>query len=291
MSHGHRLPYRRCVITDEISQDIERAIALALEFGLEGLEIRSVWDKTIHELNDDELARLKRLADEAGLAIPAVAPPFLKCRIDSPDEWTQHRRILERTFRAADRLGARIVRGFTFWRQDSYLDHWERIVDAYLAVVPAIEQSDLTVAIENEGACMIGTTEPLVRLVREINSRHVRALWDPANGFHDGERAYPDAYQRVISETVHIHVKDGRITGDRHEHAILGDGQVGLGDVFGALARDSFDQWVSLETHYRPNAIEADFRRPGGRAFSESGEQGTYECLTAWNRLLGFEEG
>jgi len=62
-------PYRRSVVSDEISQDLDRAIALAREFGIEGLDIRSVWGKTVHELDDDELRRLKGAADAAGLAI------------------------------------------------------------------------------------------------------------------------------------------------------------------------------------------------------------------------------
>ena len=44
-------PYRRSVVSDEISQDLDRAIALAREFGIEGLDVRSVWGKTVHELD------------------------------------------------------------------------------------------------------------------------------------------------------------------------------------------------------------------------------------------------
>ena len=41
---------KRGVITDEISQDIEKAASLAKQYGLTGLEIRSVWEKGPHEL-------------------------------------------------------------------------------------------------------------------------------------------------------------------------------------------------------------------------------------------------
>jgi L-ribulose-5-phosphate 3-epimerase len=280
------LPYRRCVITDEISQDLDRAIALATAFGLQGLEIRSVWGQTIHELDDAQLQRLKAAAGAADLAIAAVAPPFLKGAIDEPEEWRQHRQILERTLRAAEMLDARIVRGFTFWRQGTLADAWERIVAAYREVLPTIERSGCVVAVENEGACMIGTTAPLVRLVHELASPQVRALWDPANGFHDGELAMPDAYARVMPDTVHLHLKDGRIADGKHEHAILGEGQVGIRSVLQALAADGYAGWVSLETHYRPPQHQPNYRTPGGAAFSEAGEFATWQCLTAWDQLL-----
>jgi len=71
------------------------------------------------------------MADEAGLRIPSVAPPFLKCEIDSEAEWRQHKLILLRSLRAAEALGATVVRGFTFWRRAGVERHFERIVDAY----------------------------------------------------------------------------------------------------------------------------------------------------------------
>ena len=278
--------YRRSVISDEISQDLDRAIALAREFGLEGLDVRSVWGKTVHELDDDELGRLRGAADAAGLAIPSVAPPFLKCEVDSAEEWARHRQILERSLRAAERLGARYVRGFTFWKRVGVSRHWPRIVEAYREVAPTIERSGLVVAIENEGACMLGTTELLPRLIEEIGSPSVRALWDPANGAHDGELPYPDAFERIMPLTVHVHLKDGRHVGGRWQHAIVGQGEVGLVEVSRALAERGYDGWVALETHYRPAPIDADLRSPRGEAFSELGEQGTRACLIGWQDVL-----
>ena len=269
---------RRSVITDEISQDLDRAIALAREFDLEGLDIRTVWDKRIDLLDEDELARLRRASDDAGLAIPSIAPPFLKC---NHDEWPEHKRVLERSMRAADRLGATIIRGFTFWKGAATFD---QIVDAYREVAPAIERAGMVVGIENEPSCVIGTTERLPELLAAIGSPAVKALWDPANGAHDGERAVPDAYERVIADTVHVHLKDGRHVNGKWEHAIVGEGEVGVVDVLRALRH--FDGWIALETHYRPKPTGADLTRPGGSALSELGEEGTRACLVGWDRAL-----
>jgi sugar phosphate isomerase/epimerase len=273
-------PYRRSVITDEISQDLDRAIRLAGEFGLEGLDIRSVWEKGVHQLDDDELDRLRSSADRAGLAIPSIAPPFLKC---NPDQWPEHRRILERSLRAAERLGARVVRGFTFWKGAA---SFERIVEAYREVAPTVERAGLLLGIENEPSCVVGTTEELPRLLRQIGSPAVRALWDPANAAHDGERAYPDGFARVIDDTVHVHLKDGRHVDGRWEHAIVGQGEVGLVEVSRALAERGYAGWVALETHYRPRPTGADLTRPGGSSLSELGEEGTRACLIGWERVL-----
>ena len=44
--------FKKGVITDEISQDFKTAVDLALKYGLNGIEIRSVWEKGPHELQN-----------------------------------------------------------------------------------------------------------------------------------------------------------------------------------------------------------------------------------------------
>ena len=49
--------FTRAVITDEISQDLEHAAAMAREFGLDQLEMRTARDVRIDNMSADELAR------------------------------------------------------------------------------------------------------------------------------------------------------------------------------------------------------------------------------------------
>ena len=46
--------YKTAVITDEISQDLRVATALVREYGLNGLEIRSVGEKNPFQMSDAE---------------------------------------------------------------------------------------------------------------------------------------------------------------------------------------------------------------------------------------------
>ena len=67
------------VITDEVSQDLEKVAALAKEFGLSGLEIRSVWNKAPHELDKTDIARIKKILADYGMEVCSIASPFFKC--------------------------------------------------------------------------------------------------------------------------------------------------------------------------------------------------------------------
>lgn len=280
------IPYRRCVISDEISQDLDRAIALARDFGLEGLEIRTVWDRRIDQLDANDLDRLAKACTTAGLTIPALAPPYLKCTHSDAAERGEHRAIFERTVQAAERLGASIIRGFTFWRDVHPLGHWDLIVETYRSIAPIAERAGVVVGIENEPACMLGTTEHLPRLIGDIGSPAVRILWDPANAAHEGERAWPEGFERAFPLTAHVHLKDGRHISGKWEHAIVGEGAVDLVQVSRALRRHGYAGWVSLETHYRPAPTDADLRRPGGLSLSYLGEEGTRACLVGWENVL-----
>lgn len=153
-------------------------------------------------------------------------------------------------------------------------------------MAPEVERSGLTLAIENEGACVLGTTERIPELLEAVGSPSVRAIWDPANGAHDGELPYPTAFERIVPWAVHVHLKDGQHVAGRWEQRVVGEGEVGLLAISRGLVSSGYEGWVALETHYRPRAIGADFSRPSGEAFSELGEEGTYACLKGWERVL-----
>ena len=92
---GKRLLFRRSVITDEISQDPEKAAQLAKKYGLEALEIRSVWDKEPYELTPEEAGRLAAIAHAYGFKISAVCGPVFKCDLNDPHEVDAHFDILK----------------------------------------------------------------------------------------------------------------------------------------------------------------------------------------------------
>ncbi len=71
--------FKLAVFTDEVSQDFEQAIAVALEYNLDGLEIRSVWDMPPHQIDAKSIERmqdlLKKSPDWNGKpALKAVEP-------------------------------------------------------------------------------------------------------------------------------------------------------------------------------------------------------------------------
>ncbi|MGH2351812.1 MAG: sugar phosphate isomerase/epimerase family protein [Chloroflexota bacterium] len=283
--------FTRAVITDEITQDLDLAARMASGFGLDQLEIRTAWDIRIDHMIPQDLQRVKETAQRYGLGIVCLATPFLKCDLGNDAEYREHLDILRRSISAAHVLGAKIIRTFTFWKQGDLQPNFDRIVQAYAEPARMAAGEGITLAVENEPACFVGTGHEAAEFLAAVNSPAVKAVWDPGNACWTGrEQAVPDGYERLKPHIAHVHLKDVILNGPsgQPEATVLGQGDVHIPEQLAALVRDGYTGCASLETHYRVKAhlSEEAVNRPGGSAFSEGGEEASRLCLEAWNQMM-----
>ena len=281
------------VITDEISQDLERVVEVAAEYGVTALEPRSVWDKAPQELTDEECRQIKQIADDAGMAICCIASPFLKCDLGDEDQYRTHLAYLRRFAQMAHIWDCRIIRGFTFWKTGPAQSVWQQLIDAYEEPLRICEQEDLYVGIENEASTHIATAREAARLYEDINHPRLRAIWDPANEVcaEEGETPFPDAWERMKPWMIHVHIKDAVKDAEHPDRARcvpVGEGAIDYPGQFQALIDMGYEDYCSLETHWRPEAeLESELlNRPGGASFSAGGEIASHICLENINNIL-----
>ena len=103
---------RLSVITDEIDPSLDHALDVCEELDLDAVELRTLDGKQIVDHSEAELEAVKAELDRRGLAVCAIASPFLKC-----DRGEDQDAVLERTLRAAAALEAPVVRAFGYWRE------------------------------------------------------------------------------------------------------------------------------------------------------------------------------
>src|SRR6476661_725542 len=61
---AHACPFKLAVINDEITQDFEKACAIVSgDFGLHWIELRSMWNKNVTELNEKELQDSRKILE------------------------------------------------------------------------------------------------------------------------------------------------------------------------------------------------------------------------------------
>jgi L-ribulose-5-phosphate 3-epimerase len=285
--------FKKGVITDEISQDFKIAVGLALKYKLDGVEIRSVWEKGPHELDLKDIKEIKNILSDTDLDVCGISSPFFKCDIDNENEISQNIEILKKSIELAKCLGTDLVRGFTFWSKGSFEENIDKIVSKFEKPLEIIQKENIKLVLEFDPGVFATNAKKLVRIIEEIESPYIMGLWDPGNDIYDpdGEIPFPDGYEIIKPYMLHMHLKDakklpnGEIVGTP-----IGEGQVDYKGQFKELIKNGYDGYVVLETHYRTNHDigEELLSLPKGSKFSHHGYKATEECLIKWEELLAF---
>ena len=280
------------VISDEVSQDLDTVINFAQEFNIDGIEIRTIWDKSPQDLDDNEIARIRDKIGEANLKIFGIAAPFYKCSIDDNISCENHIEILKKSIKVAKRLNTSVIRVFAFWKQDPVEKYWDKILERYDEPVRIAEGEGVILGLENEASTMIGTGAQTRRFIDTLNTSSLKPLWDPCNElFADGGQVpYPNGYEHIRSDMCHMHFKDGI------RNSALGDvcvpmceGEINYRDQFKELINSNYSGCLSLETHWRigeQQIEQALLDQPGGKKFSEAGEIASRVCMKNMLELL-----
>lgn len=275
-----------CILTDEISQDLDQALALCERHGFPAIEVRSVWNTAPHELTLQQCREIAGRAAARGISIAGFASPVFKTALpDGAARLAECEALLARSLEQAAALGAGIMRIFSFYRSgDPDVPAAAAAMAAVLGRVPA---NGVTLAVETGTR----TNTPTAALTRQLLDRlgrpDIGVLWDPGNtvfaGFGAGSGLCGLLDLRP-ADLVHVHVKDPLGTSGYVE---LGRGNVPWPAILDALADRGYRGHLSLETHWRRERVLTGPERdnPWGDGFSAGGYEASGACmatLAAW---------
>ncbi len=270
------------VITDEISEDLDHALAVCKELDINVVELRSVWGTNIVDLDDAQLTRLEAALKQDDMTVCAIASPFLKCHIDrdAPAAGRMHSAgkatrseqwgILETSLDLADRFNAPVVRAFSFWRLEDPDSAGEDILDTLRDATDRTAARGRLLGLENEHACNIATGEEAAWYFDRIADRTLGIIWDPGNQAALGSVPYPHGYNAIRNRIHHVHLKDIARIERESAFTTMGEGAIAYEDQFRALVADGYKGVLSIETHFK---IDGD------------GEPATRACTTGTRAL------
>jgi sugar phosphate isomerase/epimerase len=267
-------PFSVGAVTDEFSpDDLDRALGAMAGLGMTFAELRVVNGRNILEHTDAEVDAIRARVEARGMRVVGIASPVLKCALPDAPPIAPHiqqdmfssafgfddqPRLARRAFDIAERMGARIVRVFSYWRSVDPDACFDRVASSLRELADRAAERSLIVGIENEHACNIATGAETARLLAAVDHPALRVIWDPANAFVAGEVPYPQGYACIpISRIAHVHAKDCTVANQVPTFGPLGEmgpGSVDWRGQLAALARDGYRGTVSLETHWKgPN--------------------------------------
>ena len=275
-------------ITDEFTQDLDEAIAFALDNGLQGVELRSVDDKALQDVSLEEVSGWKKKLDAAGLTVSNLASSFFKCSFESGQIELQLRR-LEKLCDIADILACRTLRGFSFFREGTIPP--EKLAEAFEPALAILQKRDMLLLLEADPSVHTTSHRAVAALLKLLGSDHAAAVYDPGNCLFDpmGEKPFPDAYEAIRPYMRHVHIKDAVYEKGEPVCLAPGSGLVDFPAVLRRLRDDGYTGYVSLEPHYRAalTLTEAQMRTPSGAKFSRGGKEAMQQSVDALKRMLG----
>lgn len=250
------------VTTDEIDEDLEKAIALLNEFKLRYAEIRNLWGKYNTEQPLEKIRQARAMLDRSGIRTSVLCSGFFKVPLppDTPEgkakldaQW----KLLEDALERAAIMGADRVRIFAFTfpsGQKSGSDsQYARIAELLGEAARRARARKMFLAIENVSGSFVATGADAARLLKRIKDDAVGLTWDPNNAGLSGEKPFPEGYRLLDpSRILHVHLRDYRHTPEgKGEWCAVGEGEFdNLGQIR-ALLRDGYHGRFTLETHYR----------------------------------------
>jgi sugar phosphate isomerase/epimerase len=263
--------FRVAVINDEISPDFDHACSvIANDFGLEWIELRSMWGKNVSKLDEADITKANAILDKYKLRVTDIASPLFKTDFpgaplskSSPRTDThgatfgfkEQDELLERCISLAKQFKTERIRCFDFWRLDDQAPYREAINAKLLEAANIAGKQNLLLVLENEFECNTATAREAARTLAAVQSPHLKLNWDPGNAVARGEAdAFPQGFALLPKDRIgHCHVKCAVLkpgTKSGFEWAAVGQGLPDWDAQFRALKQSGYRDAVSLETHW-----------------------------------------
>lgn len=255
---------------DEIDPDPHVQCAVLQALGARHIEVRSAWGVNIVELSESQLAELKVVLDDRGMAVSAIASPIGKVSVELPIQHELDR--LDRAIAAAVALGAKYIRIFSFYYQGAAEDVRNAVLERMRALAARAERAGVVLLHENEKEIFGDTPDRVLDLIQSVDSPALRVAWDAANFVQVGVRPFSEAYEKLRPYLDYVQVKDALLADGAVVPAGEGDGE--LAQTVRALRDSGYQGFVSLEPHLADAFALGGFSGPAafgiaGRAFAK----------------------
>jgi len=295
---GASCPFRLSVINDEISPDFDHACSVAAnDFGLQWIELRSMWNKNVTELNAEEVEKSRQILEKHRLRVTDLASPLFKVnwpgapqskegpkrdQFHADGDFRHQDEVLDRCIELCKAFQTDRIRCFDFWRLEDQRPYRDAINQKLTDAARICAKHNLILVLENEMACNTGSGPEAVEVLKTVREPNLMLNWDPGNSAtFAGDVAYPNDYNHLPKHRIgHCHCKDTiRKPDGRFEWAPVGGGVIDWVGQFKAFQRDGYHFAVSLETHWHGGKPEPGSEMSVAEASTRASMKGLKEAL------------
>lgn len=254
------------IITDEVTQDFEKALLWVKGFGLDWVELRFVWNKYVTDLTADDVKRAKDLLAKHSMKVSVVDSAYFKTLLPGTQSkfaegkadplqsgLSQQDALLEHAIARAKDFGTDKVRIFSFLRVAEPKTVFDRVAKELEKTAVIAKREGIRLLLENEFSCNVATGAEGAAMLNAVTSPALGLNWDPGNAYAAGETPYPNGYEPLDKKRMwHMHLKDAARgpKGGEVQWMPIGGGKIDFLGQFRALIKNGYEGTMSLETHY-----------------------------------------
>ena len=260
-------PFKLSVITNEISEDFDHACSVAAkDFGMQWVELRTMWGKNIVDLNAEDISRVQAILAKYNLRVTDIASPLFK--VDLPcaplskyssqhdnfaanTESKKQDDVLNTCIELAKQFKTDKIRFFDFLRLDDVAPYRAAIDEKLRSACETARKQRIMLVIENEQSCNTATAPEAARTLAAVPPLMLN--WDPANAAYTGEvDAFPTGWALLPKDRIHhCHCKNTvRNAAGKMAWSPVDIGFIDWVAQFRALKQIGYHNAVSLETHW-----------------------------------------
>ena len=250
------------------------AIELLGEIGADGIEIviQDGYRSGIPcDCSSNLLAEVKKCAKDHHMDIICLTP--YNSHFNSLDEDVRQKEIeaIKKVIGYCDYLGARYIRIYGGNLEAGDTENIEtkrkKLIESLRHLGDLAAEKGVTLVVENHFNTMTVSAKDSAALIRDVNHKAVRILYDQANLTFTENEDYEEAIRIQQQYVSHIHVKDlvfqeGKAFAssdvarpnedERNVHTrIVGEGIIKWSEILKMVKKQGYDGWLSLEYERR----------------------------------------
>lgn len=278
--HIKEVYMKKSIITDQVDMDLEKALPIIKREGYKYVELHNVFGKSIEEINDEEIEKVKKLLNQFDLRVTSIASTvYFLCPLYATDQVSlfnpeffaiegnveKHLEYLKRACYIAKQLNADVIRVFPFRFPDNRKPPFggkvdkENIIANLKLAVNIAQENDIVLALENCPYSHLPKGQMTYEVIQAISSPNLRLLWDPANSYRAYKENVPKEYlsKNLLEELdlifpyiEHIHIKDYHFDPNQKKpfvHRALLEGDIDFKRILEILKEKGYSNAISLE--------------------------------------------
>ncbi len=246
---------------DEISPELDEQLDTLAEESIRFVELRSVWNKNVLDLTDDEIEKVGAAISERAIGVSSIGSPVGKVPI--VEDFAPHLERFHRALHVAKALETPYVRVFSFFMPEGEdpATYRDEVLGRMGTLAKEAEDARVVLVHENEKNIYGDTPGRCLDILTEVDSPALRAAWDAANFVQCGvNHPYEEGYEALRPYMEYVHVKDALSGSGRVVPAGEGDGEIR--ETISALHSSGFDGFFSLEPHLASSGTYSGFSGP-----------------------------